>query len=141
MVELDAAVEAVPLGLGEVVELEHDRHLELAGAQHLERVLRLRVGEGQLDVGVALAEARERGRQQRGAGGGERGEPDPAPAHAGDRVQLGLRGGEPREHDLGVVDERPAGVGEEHAPAGAVDSVAPALFSSAAICWEMAGCV
>ena len=121
VVELDAAVEAIPFGLGEVVELEHDRHLELSGAQHLDRVLGLLLDEGQLDVGVALREAGDRRRQHGCPGGGERGEPDPAAAHAGDGVELGLGGGEPREHDLGVIDQRAAGVGEEDAPAGAVD--------------------
>ena len=90
------------------------------GAQHLECVLGLGVGEGELDVGMALAEAGERRREQRGAGGGERRQAHPSPANAGDRLELGLRGRQPREHHLGVVDERAARVGQADSAAGAV---------------------
>ena len=70
---------------------------------------------------MALREERDRRRQQRGARGGERGQPHASAAHARDRVELGLGGGEPRDHDLGVLDQRAAGVGEPDAAAGAVD--------------------
>ncbi len=118
--QLDPAVEPFGLLLGEAVELEDDSHLQLRGAQHLECVLGLGVGEVELDVGMALAEAGERRREQRGAGGGERRQAHPSPANAGDRLELGLRGRQPREHHLGVVDESAARVGQADSPAGAV---------------------
>jgi hypothetical protein len=107
------------------VELEDDGDLELAGAQHLKRVLGLGVGEDQLDVGMALAEAGERRGQQRRARGGERRQAHPAPAHSGDRVELCLGGGQAGQHDLGVVHERPARIGEANAATGAVDEGGP----------------
>jgi hypothetical protein len=120
-VQLDPAVKPFGLLLGEAMELEHDSHLQLGGAEHLQGVLGLRVGEGELDIGMALAEAGERRREQRGARGGERRQAHAPPAHAGDRVQLGLCRGEPREHHVGVVDQRPARVRQVDAAAGAVD--------------------
>ena len=47
--------------------------------------------------------------------------PHAAAAHSAHRLELRLGGRQPREHDLGVLDERAAGVGEAHAAAAAVD--------------------
>ena len=140
-VQLDPAVEAFALLLGEAVELEHDGHLQLGGAQHLEGVLGLGVGEGELDVGMALAEARQRGGSSEALGGGERGEPHAPAAHARDRFELGLRGGQAASTTPAwSTSARPASVRRMPRLVRST-SVAPAVFSSAAICWEMAGCV
>ena len=123
--QLDALEHALELGRRHPAVLEHERDLELRGAQHLHGVLGLLLDEGELHLRVALGEERHGRRQQRGAGAREGRHPHAAAAHAGDRLELGLRRGEPRDDDLGVLDERLPGVGEPHAAAAAVDERRP----------------
>ena len=75
----------------------------------------------QLDPRVALAEAGDRQRHERRARGRERADAQTAPAQAGDRLELGLGVGQPREDDVGVRDERPPGVGQADAAGVALD--------------------
>jgi hypothetical protein len=64
---------------------------------------------------MALAEDRDGLRHQRRAGTREGGQSQPPAAQAGDGLELGLRVGQAREDDVGVVDEHAAGVGQSHA--------------------------
>ncbi len=126
--QLDALVETVELGLGQVAVLEDHRHLELGGAQHAHRVLRLLLDEGELHVGIAAGEEGDRRRQERGAGGRERGQPDATAPHSAHRLELGLGGRQAGEHDLGMLDERLTGLGERHTAATAVHELRARLL-------------
>jgi hypothetical protein len=121
VVQLDALVKAVELRRIKPVVLKQDGDLELRRAQHLCRILGLPLDETELDLGVARRELRHRGRQQGRPRRRERGQPHAAAAHARDRLELGLRGRQPGDDHLGVVDQRLAGVREPHAAAAAVD--------------------
>src|SRR5215210_9364536 len=125
MVQLDALVEALELRGVQLVVLEDDGELELGRAQHLGRLLGLALHEAELHLRMAPRELRDGGWQQRRARRGERREPHAAPADAGDRLELRLRRGEPRDHYLRVLDERRAGVGEPDAAATAVHERGP----------------
>jgi hypothetical protein len=119
--ELNALVEPVELRLREPAVLEDEGQLELGSAQHRHRLLGLLLDEGELHLGVAAREQRhgrrKQGRPRRGKGG----HAYPPAAHAGNRLQLRLGGGQPGDHHLRVLDQRTAGVGERDPAAAAVD--------------------
>jgi hypothetical protein len=66
---------------------------------------------------MAAAELGDGQRHQRRAGSGKRRQPHAAAPQARDRLELGLRRGQPIQDRLGVLGQRPTGVGQSH-PAG-----------------------
>ena len=95
--------------------------VDVAAAQLGDRRARLGWLERQLDSGMALAIAGDRLGHDRRARAREGGEPQPAAAQAGDGLELGLGVGEPREDDVGVLDQRAARVGQPDAARAALD--------------------
>ena len=82
------ALEAAQAGgevLADALEFEQQREVELTPAQARRDLLRLALGERDLDPGVGAAEAGDRPWHQRGAGGRERGRPQVATAPGDDR--------------------------------------------------------
>jgi len=96
---------------------EREHEVGVAGAQLRNRVLGLGLLERHLDAGVRRAHARERAGHERCAARRERHDPHASGAQAGDRGHLLLGRREPREHGLGVLHERAAGVREPDAAA------------------------
>jgi hypothetical protein len=78
------------------------------------------LGEVELHFGVAALEQRDRRRKQRRARARERGQAHAAAADPGDRLELGLGGGKPGDHNIGVLHKRPSRVREPDAAAAAV---------------------
>ena len=100
-----------------------DRHgdVDVAGPQRDQRVLGLHQRHRELDGGVELGEAGDGERHDRAGHRLERAHPEAPAAQAGDRLELGLGLGEPREDPLGVAHHGLAGVGEPHAARAALD--------------------
>ena len=117
VLEQEVALDAVLLREARA-EAEHE--VELAALELRLGRLGLAEAHRQLDRGVLGAEVRDRERHQRRAGGLEGGHPQAPAAQAGDRLELGLRLGEAREHGVGVAHERLARLGEAHAARAAL---------------------
>ncbi len=111
----------------EEARAEAEDEVDVAALEHRLGVLGLAERHRQLDGRVALAEVADRERHQRRAGGLEGGHPQAAAAQAGDRLQLGLGLGQARDDDLGVADQRLAGLGQAHAARAALDQDGPGL--------------
>ena len=115
MVQVDTAVEiSEAVGL---VGRRDERHVELAGGEHRDRLLGLGLEHRERNVGVPSAERGHGGGHQRGAGGREGRHPDAAAAQAGDRLKLALGDRLLGDNRVGVTEQRLAGVGESD-PAG-----------------------
>ena len=124
--QLDPA-QARPELLAHAAELEQQREVELPGAQARNDLLRLALGQAQLDVGVRRAEAGDRQRHQRRPGGRERGHPQPPAPDAGDRGEVGLGRLEPGQDPLRMADQGAAGGSRPHAAPVALDERHPGL--------------
>ena len=107
------------LGLGLVVA-EDDRDLDLAGAQQLERVERMRVGQADLQPGMPGRQRRQRRRHERSVRRGEGGE-----AHAAG-VQSDV-GGELRAGGIDAADDLGGAVGQQLPGRGEPDPAADPL--------------
>jgi Uma2 family endonuclease len=106
---------------------EDEGHVHVPGAQHAQRLRRLRLGEHEVHAGMLGAEPGRRGGHDRAQRGGKRREPHPARSQPRVRGQLVFRRVQPAE-DLGrPVGEQPPGVGEPDAPAGPLDQLGPGL--------------
>ena len=82
--------------------LEDDREVEVPALQARRRVVRLALGEGQLDLRVALPVERHRLGHERRAGARKARQAHAAALQAGDRGELALGVAEAGEDDLGV---------------------------------------
>ena len=115
------AVEA----LADPLELEEQREVELARPQARRDLLRLALGERDLDARVGGAEGGDRLRHQRRAGGREGGRAQVAAAARGDRRDLVFGGLELGEDAVDVRGQRGAGGGGADAAAAALDQRRP----------------
>jgi hypothetical protein len=88
IVEQIEAAHAGTEPLAEAGELEEEDEVELARPQPRCDLLRLPLGEGQLDAGVGGAKGSHRTRHQGGAGSREGGDPEMATVAGGDRGDL-----------------------------------------------------
>ena len=106
---------------------EHQRHVDVPGAQHAQRLGRFRLGQPQVHAGLVFAQHRRRGRDDRAERGRERRQPEPPGAQPGVGGQFVLGGVQPADHLGGALGEEPPGVGEPDAPARPLDQLGPGL--------------
>ena len=103
-------LDGVVLGQRYEVVLVDQSEVELARLHAGDARKRVGLGERELDGGVAASECADGLRHDRRVGGGKRGEAEHSAAQAGDRLDLGLGGGEAGDDPVGVRDERAAGL-------------------------------
>jgi hypothetical protein len=104
---------------------EYHREVGFASLQRRHRVLRLALGEHELDLGVALpVEGNGLGDECR-AGAWEARDPDSPTAQPGERGELTLRVRESSQNGLRVRHEHFAGIGQAHAPGTALEEGHP----------------
>jgi len=122
---------AVGLGLALVVAKD-ERDLDLAGAQHVEGLGRMRIGEADSQAGMLAGQQADRLRQQRADRGGEAGQSYVAGVEPDVGGQLGV-GGIDASDDLGgrSARSRPASVSRMPRPTRC-SSCAPVSASSRA---------
>jgi len=103
-----------------LVVAEHQRHIHVAGPEHAQRLRRLGLGQHEVHAGALRLEPGGGGRHDGAQGGGERGQPDPSLAQPHVRRKLVLRRVQPADDLLGPLGQQPAGVGQPHSPARAL---------------------
>ncbi len=114
------------LGLGLVVP-EHDRDVDAARAQQVQRLGRVRVDEAHLERGVPPREPLEGSGDERADGRGEAGQAYPAGRQPDVPRQLGVRRVDPADDLGGAVREQPTGLGQPDAAADPLEQLGAGL--------------
>jgi hypothetical protein len=123
LVEQEPAARALLLGARRfrvgilLVVPEHQRHVDVSGPEHAQRLRRLGLGEHEVHAGALRLQPGRGGRNDRAERGGERGQPYPSLPQPDVRRELVLRRVQPADDLLGPLGQQPARVGEPNAPA------------------------
>jgi hypothetical protein len=106
---------------------EDERHVDVTGPQHSQRLGRLGLGEPQVDVGVTGTKRRRGGRDQGAERRRERRQPQPSGPQPGVGGELALGRVQPADDLGGPLREQPAGVGKPDPAPGPLNELGAGL--------------